>query len=469
MESKAFSDSEKSHSQGAVVELRGISKSFPMVKAVENVTIDIAPGEILAILGENGAGKSTLMKILSGLYKQDEGEIWIDRDWFAGIEPNSKQLTLFDIQNPQDSMNIGIGMVYQHFKLVEPLTVAENIMLGKEITYGDKVSEEKSVFNSVKRKSLSVFIDNEQAIGEIRKLSEDFNLEINPKAKIEDLPIGLKQRVEILKQLYRNAQLLVLDEPTAVLTPSEVAELFKTMRQLKKAGKSLIFISHKLREPLAIADRIVVMRGGELVGEAIPSESTERSLAEMVVGRKLTEQLERESFDSRDTILDVVDLSVIDQNHQKVVNNASFTIYDHEIVGIAGVQGNGQTELVESLMGLQNEVYGNIWFTSETKESDLNKCSTLEIINHNIAYIPEDRNAQGLIQDFEVKENIWLGFQGCQTMASDYLLSVKGIKRAFKRGIMLPAKIMTKLATLLVKSYDVRTPTIDTPISKLSG
>ncbi|MHA1983731.1 MAG: ABC transporter ATP-binding protein, partial [Candidatus Hodarchaeales archaeon] len=336
MASQVTSQDNKSY---PILKLTNISKSFPGVQAVDKVSLEINSGEILAVLGENGAGKSTLMKVFSGIHQPETGSIHVNLNWFLRKEDSTHRLLPFRIFNPSKAIQIGIGMVYQHFKLVEPLSVRDNIMLGNEITRGR-----------------TNIIDYAKADNEIKKLGDDYGLPIDPEAIIEELPVGIKQRVEILKQLYRESQLLILDEPTAVLTPDEVEELFITMRELKAAGKSIIFISHKLKEPLAIADRIIVMRNGKIIGETTPSESSETSLAEMMVGRRVLLQLERSDIQPGNAILEVKNLVVKNQHTYNAIDDISFRIRENEIVGIAGVQGNGQTELIDALMGLRKEI-----------------------------------------------------------------------------------------------------------------
>ena len=362
-----------------ILKIQNITKEFPGVKANDSVNFDIYPGEILAILGENGAGKSTLMKILSGLYKPDSGNLLFDVDWFNNNKSNIEKgnLTEIHFSSPNDSINIGIGMVFQHFNLVENLTVMENIILGKEF-----------------KKSILGFslLDKETANNEIRALSKNFGLEIDPTAIIEDLPVGLKQRTEILKQLFRDARLFIFDEPTAVLTPSEVNELFKTMRELKKSGKTIIFISHKLKESLTIADRIIVMRGGKLVGETYPAMATEESLAEMMVGRRILLRMTRKEINPGSQVLTVKGLTIKDKHNRIVVNNANFEVRENEIVGVVGVQVNGQTELINSLMGLINkkDISGSIMYYSGQvdKIKELVGKPTLDILKELIAYLP---------------------------------------------------------------------------------
>lgn len=457
-----------------IFELVNVTKSFPGVMALDNVSLKIKKGEILAILGENGAGKSTLMKIISGLYQPNSGEIRINEEWFKDTTSEIRKLVTTKILNPREGMKLGIGMVYQHFQLVEPFTVVENITLGKEFTYDLPISTRGGT------KLSTILINNKLASKHVKELSEKFGLPINPNSIVEDLSVGLKQRVEILKQLYRDAELMILDEPTAVLTPSEVVELFKTMNALKKTGKSIIFISHKLKEPLAIADRIVVMRNGAMVGEILPKDATEEILAEMVVGRKVLQKLDRESFKVEEIVLDVQNLSVYDPISESLaVNNASFKIHKHQIVGIAGVQGNGQTELADALIGLRETESGSISFTKQNGEVlDLINKSTLDTLNSGIAYIPEDRTTQGLILDFQVTENTWLGFHDAYEVNETPGKSDRSKKEtsgfskwleSTKAKLLLPIKRMDKLATSIVDQFEVMTVSIYSKIKNLSG
>ncbi|OLS28761.1 MAG: Ribose import ATP-binding protein RbsA [Candidatus Heimdallarchaeota archaeon LC_2] len=454
-----------------IFELVNVTKSFPGVLALDNVSLRIKKGEILAILGENGAGKSTLMKIISGLYQPTSGEIRINEEWFRDTSSESRNLVTTKILNPREGMKLGTGMVYQHFQLVEPFTVVENITLGKEFTYNFPISSRGG------NKFSSILMNNKLAIKEIKELSEKFGLPLNPNSIVEDLSVGLKQRVEILKQLYRDAELLILDEPTAVLTPSEVVELFKTMNALKKTGKSIIFISHKLKEPLAIADRIVVMRKGAMVGEILPKDATEEVLAEMVVGRKVLQKLDRESFKSKNIVLDVQNLSVYDPISESLaVNNISFKIHKHQIVGIAGVQGNGQTELANALVGLRKTESGSIFFNKQDGVVlDLINKSTLDTLNSGVAYIPEDRTTQGLILDFQITENTWLGFHNAYKvnensgkMKEETSSFIKWLENT-KARLLLPIKKMDKLANSIVDQFEVMTVSIYSRVKNLSG
>ena len=450
-----------------ILRVNNISKEFPGVRANDSITFDIYSGEILAVLGENGAGKSTLMKILSGLYKPDRGSLLFDVDWFKNLQIDStnKKLEEIHFSSPNESINLGIGMVHQHFNLVENMSVMENIMLGKEFT--------KSFMH------ISL-LDKELAKNEIRALSKRYGLEIDPTSIIEELPIGLKQRTEILKQLFRDAKLFIFDEPTAVLTPTEVDELFKTMHELKNSGKTIIFISHKLKESLAISDRILVMRGGKLVGETFPEQATQESLAEMMVGRRVLLRMTRREIKPGSDVLKVSNLFVKDKNGRFVVNDVSFNVHENEIVGVAGVQGNGQTELLDAIMGLinKNDIEGSISYfmdSSGVNVTELVGKPTLDILKEGLAYIPEDRSTQGLIGEFQVNENSWLGgFLSQPSRAYKYLVDGtpkkrdKDVPEKFYR-FLLPKNLMNAFADKITHDMDVATPDLKTTIKNLSG
>jgi general nucleoside transport system ATP-binding protein len=312
-----------------VLEARGITKRFPGVIANNNVSLRLYKGEVLALLGENGAGKSTLMNILYGLYAQDEGEILVNG-------------TPMRASSPHESIQRGIGMVHQHFQLVPVMTVAENVMLGNEITRG------------------GVFLDWRRAAKLIGEISRQYGLEVDPNALIADLPVGAQQRVEIIKALYRHADILILDEPTAVLTPQEADDLVRIMRTLVAQGTSIIFITHKLREVLEIADRIMVLRGGRVVGEALPATSSEANLAAMMVGRDVILQVDKDVARPGATVLEVRGLQVRDDRGLLAVNGVDLEVRAGEILGIAGVQGNGQTELVSAITGMRIKESGTV-------------------------------------------------------------------------------------------------------------
>ena len=460
------SENEQINSQhdDIILQIKNISKSFPGVLALNDVSIDIKKGEILAILGENGAGKSTLMKILSGLYQYDKGKILINKHWFQNDVSNNN-LSEIQFNEPLDAIKLGIGQVYQHFQLVGPFSVGENITLGKEFTK-----------NKVKLGPINIplnpLIDEKETNLQIEQLSKKFGLPIDPSILVEDLPIGLKQRTEILKQLYREAELLILDEPTAVLTPTEVDELFKTMRSLKESGKSIIFISHKLKESLEIADRIVVLRKGEVVGETFPGSISEKELAEMLVGRRLLSTLERENIPIGKPILSVSNLNLLlneeednEDLHKNILKDVNFKIHQNQIVGVIGVQGNGQSELLDCLVGMKKPTSGEIKLSIE-EEVNLINFSTLDILTSSVAYIPEDRNIQGLILDLNLSENSWLAFHGFNKLTK--ISSIQQDQNIFQK-LLLPLKKMKKIAMNIVNNYEVKTPSIYSSMRNLSG
>ena len=402
-----------------ILELHGITKRFPGVLANDHIDLKLNKGEILAILGENGAGKTTLMNILYGLYSADEGIIKV-----KGKEINC--------QSPTDAINAGIGMVHQHFMLIPVFTVTENVMLGNEyIRTGG-------------------LLDRQKAAKRIREISDLYRLNIDPDALIEDLPVGLQQRVEVIKLLFRNADILIMDEPTAVLTPQEVEELFKIMKNLVHQGKSIIFITHKLKEVMECADRIMVIRAGRVVGEATPKTSNPVKLAAMMVGRPVDLNVEKEPAKPEEPILKVEDLTVIDRFNKVVVDQVSFEVRAGEIFGIAGVQGNGQTELVRSLTGLTKSESGKIIILGK----EITHQDPREITELGTAHIPEDRQKDGLILQNPVRYNL---------IMNTYF------KEPFSKGIVLQPEAINKNAERLVKDFDIRTPGIDAAVSVLSG
>ncbi|MGC9467768.1 MAG: ABC transporter ATP-binding protein [Anaerolineae bacterium] len=403
----------------SVLELKGITKRFPGVLANDHIDLELEEGGVLGLLGENGAGKSTLMNILYGLYAQDEGEIYIRGEKVAITEPN-------------DAIDLGIGMVHQHFMLVPVLTVTENVMLGMESTrrFG--------------------FLDRPVAARRIRELSERYGLDVDPNTVIEDLPVGIQQRVEIIKLLYRNADILILDEPTAVLTPQEVEGLFEVIRSLVSQGKSVIFISHKLKEVLEISDRIVVLRRGRVVGSTTPEESDERDLAAMMVGRDVILSVPKEPREPEEVILDVKDLYVRGDQEKMAVEGISFQVRGGEIVGVAGVQGNGQTELVEALTGLRRIEDGTITVAGQ----DVTGASPRRVTEAGTAHIPEDRQSDGLVLDYSIAHNLVLNTYYLPPIAN---------------GLVLREEAIAERAERLVEEYDVRTPSIYTPAGNLSG
>jgi simple sugar transport system ATP-binding protein len=403
----------------SVLELHGISKAFPGVIANDKIDLTLEKGEIHALLGENGAGKTTLMNILYGLYKPDQGEILIKGE-------------KVDIHSPNDAIQRGIGMVHQHFMLVPVMTVTENVMLGIEPTKN------------------MLFLDREKVAKEIVEISEHYGLGVDPDAYIKDLPVGIQQRVEIIKVLYRQADILILDEPTAVLTPQEVEGLFTILRSLVERGKSLIFITHKLKEVMALADQITVLRGGKVVGSVRPKDATLEKLASMMVGREVTLVVKKKPPKVGDTILEVKDLYVKDERLNMTIQGVSFDVRAGEVLGVAGVQGNGQTELVYALTGLSPIASGEIRITGRT----VKKSSPRNILERGVAHIPEDRQKHGLVLPFPIYDNM---------MLCTYYL------KPFAKGVVLQEKMIRANADQLIEQFDVRTPNAVVPASTLSG
>jgi general nucleoside transport system ATP-binding protein len=402
-----------------VLELRGITKSFPGVLANDAIDLSVEKGKILALLGENGAGKTTLMNILYGLYKPDKGQIFI----------NGEEVTIHD---PSDAIARGIGMVHQHFMLIPVMTATENVMLGVE-----------SIHNGI-------FLDKAKVAKQIREISKQYALEVDPNAYISDLPVGAQQRVEIIKVLYRQADILILDEPTAVLTPQEVEGLFKVLRSLVASGKSVIFITHKLKEVLAIADTIAVLRGGRVVGTIKTQEATQEKLATLMVGREVNLVVKKKPATPGDIVLRVKDLCVRDESQNLTVDGASFEVHAGEVLGVAGVQGNGQTELVYALTGLSPVVSGEIIIMGKL----VRHSSPRSILERGVAHIPEDRQRHGLILPFPVHDNL--------VLCTYY-------QHPFTKGLNLQQKIIVETAEKLVEQFDVRTPNVFVPVSTLSG
>jgi simple sugar transport system ATP-binding protein len=404
----------------------GITKRFPGVLANDRVDFDLRQSEIHGLLGENGAGKTTLMNILYGLYQPDEGTI------FLGGQPTQ-------ITSPHDAIAQGIGMVHQHFMLVPPLTVTENIILGQE-----------SLQPATRVLGRLSALDRRGAAARIRELSHQYGLDVDPDAYIKDLPVGAQQRVEIVKALYRRAEILILDEPTAVLTPQEADELFVIMQSLVRQGKSIIFITHKLREMFAVTDRISVMRGGKMVGTTTPKQATSEMLAEMMVGRKVILQIDKAPAHPGAVILRVDNLQAQDDRHAMTVHDASFEVREGEILGIAGVQGNGQRELVEALTGLRHVVAGKVELLSQ----DITHATPRAITELGVGHVPEDRHKHGLVLTFPVRDNLVL----CTYYESP-----------FARGLVINAAAIENEAQKLVKEFDIRTPSTDTLAGSLSG
>jgi len=402
----------------AILEMKSITKEFPGVLANDNVNLDLKKGEVHALVGENGAGKSTLMSVLFGIYQPTKGKIF-----YKGEE--------LKIDGPNDAIDLGIGMVHQHFMLVHTLTVAENIILGSEPS--DKG-----------RLKLS------NAIDKIKSLSDEYGLNVNPNAKIKDIPVGMQQRVEILKALYRDAEVLILDEPTAVLTPQEVKGLYKIMDTLTEQGKSIIFITHKLKEVLTVSDRITVLRKGKSIGTVNTTDTSETQLAEMMVGRKVILKVEKKPANFGSIKVEVKDLKVSNTRGMLALDNVSFDIREGEILGVAGVEGNGQTELVEVLTGLRKADSG--LFKLEGQKL-LNQ-SARKIKEAKVAHVPEDRHKHGLVLDYSIEDNLILGYH---------------YKKPFAKGINLDFNSMAEHAERLIPDYDIRPRNKEILARSLSG
>mgnify|MGYP000626747150 FL=1 len=402
------------------LELRGITKRFGTLIANDNINITVEASEIRSLLGENGAGKSTLMNVLYGLYTADSGEILLDGK-------------VQKFKGPGDAMAAGIGMVHQHFMLIPVFTVAENVVLGNEPT--NKIGA----------------LDLETARKRVREISDRFGFNVDPDALVEDLPVGVQQRVEIIKALSRDAKVLVLDEPTAVLTPQETDELMNIMRALAKAGTSIIFITHKLREVQAVADKITVIRLGKVVGEASPKDSAEK-LATLMVGREVDLKVAKSKAKLGKAILEVDSISVLDDRDQIAVNGVSFEVHSGEILAIAGVQGNGQTELAEALLGLRSPINGK--GSIKLLGKNLAGQSVRDHLEHGMGYIPEDRKKDGLVTEFTIAENFMLN---------------GSYDAPYAKGLNIDLATRDRKAVELIKQFDVRTQSAETLAGNLSG
>lgn len=402
-----------------VLEVRGITKRFPGgVVANNQVDLKLYKGHVLGLLGENGAGKSTLMNMIYGLYQPNEGQILLN-----GQPVN--------IDGPNDAIAKGIGMVHQHFQLVDVLTVTENVMLGNETTNG-------------------LFLDRKTTRDRIVDISNTYNLDVDPDALIQDLPVGIQQRVEIIKALYRKADILILDEPTAVLTPQEIDGLFRIMRTLLADGVSIIFINHKLKEVLEICDDITVLRRGEVAGHANPAESTQQSLASLMVGREVVLQVDKARGQQLAEVLTIRDLTVLDERDIPAVKSIALSAYAGEILGIAGVQGNGQTELIEAITGLRPIEAGQI-FIQDTETTYFTPRMITEL---GVGHVPEDRQRMGMVKPFEVMHNMVLNTYQ---------------QVPYSNGIVVNDAAIADHADQLVAEYDVRPPMIHNTMSSLSG
>ncbi|WP_012180981.1 ABC transporter ATP-binding protein [Salinispora arenicola] len=402
------------------LELRGITKRFGDVVANDHIDLTVEPGEIHALLGENGAGKSTLMNVLYGLYQPDDGEILVDG---KPLKP----------RGPSDAIAAGIGMVHQHFMLVPVFTVTENIMLGAEQVRG----------------GVGGFLDRRRARREVAEVSARYNLRVEPDAIVEDLPVGIQQRVEIVKALTRDVDLLILDEPTAVLTPQETEELLTVMRSLKAAGRSIVFITHKLGEVKAIADRITVIRRGRTVGTATP-EASRDELAALMVGRTVRLTVDKQPATPGEPVLELNGLVVDDDRQVRAVDGVDLTVHAGEVLGIAGVQGNGQTELVEAIMGLRPVLNGSVHLDGDRVDG----WSTKEVLRAGVGYVPEDRSVDGLVKEFSVAENLVLDMYD---------------RPPFGKGLALRPDEITKSAQERIAQFDVRTPSAEAAVGTLSG
>jgi len=400
------------------LELKGITKRYGSLVANDHIYLTVQPGQIHALLGENGAGKTTLMNILYGLQEPDEGEIVIDGKPVA-------------FRSPKDAIAVGIGMVHQHFMLVPVFTVAENVTLG------------------VERTRLFGLLDRRRTRREVRELSARFGLEVDPDADVENLPVGVQQRVEIVKALLREASVLILDEPTSVLTPSETQDLFRIMRELRAGGRSIVFISHKLKEVQAIADTITVIRRGRVVGE-LPPTASDSELASLMVGRAVELTVRKAPATPGDVVLDTADLVVGDEHGQVAVNGVSLQVRAGEIVGVAGVVGNGQNEFCEALLGLRPVAGGSV----RVDGRDITHATPKQRLRAGIGYIPEDRQEDGLVADFSVADNLVLDVYDQPPYANGVALNLDAIRTA---------------ALSRVDQFDIRTTSIATPTGTLSG
>jgi simple sugar transport system ATP-binding protein len=402
------------------VRLDGITKRFPGVVANDDVDLTVEAGTVHALLGENGAGKTTLMNVLYGLYEPTEGTVYIDGE-------------TRDFDSPRDAIDAGVGMIHQHFMLVDPMTVTENITLGNE-----------------PRKWAGLAVDRDRARDEVADLSSRYGFDVDPDARIEDVSVGVQQRVEILKALYRGADVLILDEPTAVLTPQEVDELFTVLDELTSQGKTIIFITHKLGEALEAADQVTVLRDGKNVGSVPTDETNREELAELMVGREVLMQVDKPTATPGETVLSVRGLRVEDERGVEVVRDVSFDVREGEVFGVAGVDGNGQSELVEAVTGLRTQDEGTVSFEGRS----IDDWSRRRRIREGMAYIPEDRQERGLVMEFDLVENGILGSQHSEP---------------FAKGGRIDWEATRAHAEEVIDRYDVRPPNADAEAHSLSG
>ena len=402
----------------ALLEIRSVTKTFPGVVANEDISLTVNKGEVVALLGENGAGKSTLVKAVFGLVRPDSGVILIKGEV---IEPG----------DTAGAIASGVGMVHQHFQLVPVMTVVENIILG---------DEPKRAF----------FISKKKAREEVRALSAKYGLEVDPDAVVEDLPVGMQQRIEILKALRKDVDLLILDEPTAVLTPQETDELLGVMRELAKSGVGVIFITHKLREVMAVADRVIVLRNGRVVGTTTPNETDDEGLAQMMVGRSVVLRVEKGESNPKGATLSIKGLKVNDDRKHLAVSGVDLDVYAGEIVGVAGVEGNGQREFVEAICGMRTHVEGEV-FIDGKKSPDMDP---REVHSLGVSHIPEDREKHGLVASYSIEDNLVLN---------------QFDREPFARGWIRNARAVEGNASKLVEEFDIRAPSIKTTAGSLSG
>lgn len=401
-----------------VIEMKGISKCFPGIKANDDINISVEQGEIHVLLGENGAGKSTLMNILYGLYQPDEGQIFIKGK-------------VARISNPNIAISLGIGMVHQHFMLVEPFTVAENIVLGLEPKKG-------------------ISLDLEKAIKDVEEISKKYELKVDAKALISDISVGMQQRVEILKTLYRGVDILILDEPTAVLTPQEIEELGVIMQSLVSQGKTIILITHKLKEVMAMSDRVTIIRGGKVIDTLNTKDTNIDELAEKMVGRKVNLHVEKSDKVSSTPVLEVKGLKALDTRGLEAVKGVDFEVRSGEILGIAGVDGNGQTQLIQAITGLQKITAGEVLLNGK----EITGMTPKAIIESGVGHIPEDRHKRGLVLNFTLAENSILGSHDNKKFRAKLGLSYAKIREHARR---------------IIKEFDVRTPNENVEARSLSG
>ena len=401
-----------------VIEMKGIGKSFPGIRANDNINLSVEQGEIHVLLGENGAGKSTLMNILYGLYQPDEGQIFV----------KGKPIR---ITNPNIAISLGIGMVHQHFMLVQPFTVAENIILGNEPSKG-------------------LTLDLDKAIKDVEEISKKYELKVDSRAIVQDISVGMQQRVEILKTLYRGAEILILDEPTAVLTPQEIEELGIILKSLVKQGKSIILITHKLKEVMSMSDRVSIIRRGKVIDTLNTKDTNIDELAEKMVGRKVNLTVDKKEAEVAAPVLEIKGLKVLDNRKLEAVKGIDLEVHGGEILGIAGVDGNGQNELVQAIAGLSKAKAGEILINGK----DITNLTPREVIKSGVGHIPEDRHKRGLILSFSLAENSILG---------DHQ------SKEFRKGIGLNYQKIREYSRRLIKEYDVRTPNEKVLAKSLSG